>query len=149
LLLSGTFWFSARNSARSKFLISVPERANGNVLPHIFNLRANRKYNLRRAVEMAEEFPHVKINALDIGTWGGAHPAIIPCSYLQIPMQFRSPLEPLQRTWTLNFRTLPSRRGFPTRLSISSTPDTAVFSLYGTPFPARNILRVSHTNALD
>ena len=37
------------------------------VTPSIFILWANRRCHLRRVVEMAEEFPHVKFNALDIG----------------------------------------------------------------------------------
>ena len=39
------------------------------VTPYIFILWPNRRCHLRRVVEMAEEFPHVKFNGLDIGMW--------------------------------------------------------------------------------
>ena len=45
------------------------------VAPYIFP-RANRRCHLRRVVEMAEEFPHVKFNGLDIGVFGVAHRVI-------------------------------------------------------------------------
>lgn len=37
------------------------------VTPTVFILRANHRCNLRRVVEMAGEFPHVKFKGLDIG----------------------------------------------------------------------------------
>ena len=48
--------------------------------------------NLRRVVEMAEEFPHVKFNALDIGQPSGTHHNSAPCSFLDIaPIATRTP----------------------------------------------------------
>ena len=49
------------------------------VTPRIFILLANRRWHLRRVVEMAEEFPHVKFNGLDIGVCRVADHAIIAC----------------------------------------------------------------------
>jgi len=39
------------------------------VTPYIFILWPNRRCHIRRVVEMAEEFPHVNFNGLDIGVW--------------------------------------------------------------------------------
>lgn len=48
--------------------------------------------NLRRVVEMAEEFPHVKFNALDIGQRSGTHHNSVPCSLLDTaPIATRTP----------------------------------------------------------
>ena len=37
------------------------------VMSYTFIMRANRRCHLRRVVEMAKEFPHVRFNGLDIG----------------------------------------------------------------------------------
>ena len=96
----------------------------------IFIQRANRRCHLRRVVEMAEEFPHVKFNGLDIGVLGMGRHSI--AARLNIPMQLRSPRGLHQRTSSSKSMTSLPRLGSLTRPSISFTQGTAVFSLYVT-----------------
>ena len=50
----------------------------------VFVLWADRRFHLRRVVEMAEEFPHVKFNALDIGGWSVTCPPMVPHSEISM-----------------------------------------------------------------
>jgi len=64
------------------------------VTPYTFILWPNCRCNLRRVVEMAEEFPHVKFNGLDIGVWVWRHSIITDTEGPDAaPISTRSPPE--------------------------------------------------------
>jgi len=110
---------------------------------YISILWAYSRCNLRRVVEMAEEFPHAKFNGLDIGMWCVMRHLLVGCS--DVAMQLRLPQGPRHRTSSSRFTTLPPAQGSPTNLSTSFMLGTAVFSLYVTLPRIYHSPPVSHT----